>query len=697
MSSLPFSRMLVLLFGLLCLALPCRAQFPSWLNSANLTTVQSPLDSSITISYTKPVGVCTTVFDDQEQIAGWVNVPGGYQTNIFFWFVAARDDTSMLSVYLNGGPGSSSMFGMFAEAGPCEVVEISDTQLGTAARKWGWDRASNMLFIDQPNQVGFSYDTPTNGTLDLYNNSILFPAQTSPESDGDFLVHNGTFASQNANYTANTTTVAARAVYHMMQGFLTEFPQYNPPSNSSLGVNLFAESYGGHYGSAFAAQWQTENARRRNSTAAAASTVDIHLASLGLINGCVDDLVQGPYYASMLVNNSYGFRAVPTLQASLVNASFYASGGCQELILACRAAVNTSDPSDAGTSSTANSACAKAQSRCTAQMLDPYGTAGRSYYDIAHELPESFPPSYFIDYLNSAAVQSAIGSPVNFTMTSTTVYDAFVSTGDFERGSNLVSDIASLLKSGVRVGLVYGDRDFICNWLGGEALSLAVAESAGGQYADRFPAAGYAPIIVNDSYIGGVVRQFANLSFSRIYQAGHFVPAYQPESAFQVFARIILGTDVGTGEVIDLTDFNTTGSANATSSLSLPDSPSATCYVWNLPTACNDAQISSLHAGDGVVINGVWYSASSDWPGPATDVLTPASATATAVGQVDTSTITAVPTALLTLTGVYTATATPAAANIGHAVPSVQLLAGLSFVVCLFTGFGVELLSMRLV
>ena len=84
------------------------------------------------------------------------------------------------------------------------------------------------------------------------------------------------------------------------------------------------------------------------------------------------------------------------------------------------------------------------------------------------------------------------------------------------------------MKAGVRIGFIYGDRDYICNWLGGEAISLAVAAETSAAYASLFPAAGYAPIIVNTTYIGGVVRQYGNLSFSRIYDAGHSVPAYQP-------------------------------------------------------------------------------------------------------------------------------------------------------------------------
>jgi hypothetical protein len=42
---------------------------------------------------------------------------------------------------------------MFAENGPCEVIQLADGSYGTQARMWGWDRSSNVLFIDQPTQV----------------------------------------------------------------------------------------------------------------------------------------------------------------------------------------------------------------------------------------------------------------------------------------------------------------------------------------------------------------------------------------------------------------------------------------------------------------------------------------------------------------------------------------------------------------
>lgn len=119
----------------------------------NLTVVRSPGNSNVTVSYKSPDGACTTAFDNQRQYTGWVSIPGDYPTNLFFWFVEGRQETERLTIWLNGGPGSSSLYGFFTGNGPCEIVEKGLDRYETIAREWGWDRASNMLFIDQVRRV----------------------------------------------------------------------------------------------------------------------------------------------------------------------------------------------------------------------------------------------------------------------------------------------------------------------------------------------------------------------------------------------------------------------------------------------------------------------------------------------------------------------------------------------------------------
>ncbi len=453
------------------------------------------------------------------------------------------------------------------------------------------------------------------------------------------------------------------AIWHMLQGFLGAFPQY-APNSTSVGVHLFAESYGGKYGPAFASLWEKQNLLRSNGTLSRNGTIDIKLASLGIVNGCVDDLIQGPFYPAMAINNTYGLQLINPTRAQYANGSFYASGGCRDRIVNCRAAVKSQDPSDEGDVKLVNTVCNDAYIFCQSNVIDIYADASRSYYDISHYLPESFPPKTYLEYLNSAEFQAAIGTPVNYTETNIQVVSAFTSTGDYEREA-LVPNIAALLNAGIRVGLIYGDRDYLCNWMGGEAISLAVAAQTSSAYATLFPAAGYAPIIVNTSYIGGVVRQYGNLSFSRIYDAGHSVPAYQPETAFQVFARIITGTSLSTGAVVNVATYNTSGTSNAIYSNVLPSSPAATCWLRDIPDTCSDDEKNMMQNGKGVIMNGVFYSAESDYSSVATS-----STSTTAVGS---AASVAVTTTTEVLTGFFTATSTPTATKKSFGSPSFSL------------------------
>jgi Serine carboxypeptidase len=447
------------------------------------------------------------------------------------------------------------------------------------------------------------------------------------------------------------------AIWHVLQAFLGSFPQYSPGNSTSttVGVNLFAESYGGKYGPAFASLWDKQNRKRLNGTIPQNGTVAIKLVSLGIVNGCIDDMIQAPFYPAMAVNNTYGLQAISLTRANLASASFYAAGGCQDLISQCRSAVQALDPTDRGNVSSVNDICMSAQESCLINVMEPYSDSGRSYYDIGHLIPDPFPPSTYLEYLNSASFLSAIGSPVNYTESNIVVETAFTLTGDYERDS-FIPDIARLLNEGIRVGLIYGDRDYICNWLGGEAVSLSIAEHASAPYVAHFASAGYAPIITNSTYIGGAVRQYGNLSFSRIYDAGHEVPAYQPETAFQVFWRIISGLSISTGEAVDLSAYGSSGPINATHTNSLPVSPSATCWLRNIPSTCTDEQISMIENGNGVIIDGVLYNSESDYTLPSSAAPTAQGSVGSGGGDQPTNTPSK---SSVVLTGAYTATATP--------------------------------------
>ncbi|KAL3418580.1 carboxypeptidase Y [Phlyctema vagabunda] len=97
------------------------------------------------------------------------------EKSLFFWFFESRNDAKNdpLVVWLNGGPGGSSMFGLFREIGPCLVNEYGN---GTKFNPYSWSNHANMLFIDQPASVGFSTvnGTSEGGPTTLLESAIDF-------------------------------------------------------------------------------------------------------------------------------------------------------------------------------------------------------------------------------------------------------------------------------------------------------------------------------------------------------------------------------------------------------------------------------------------------------------------------------------------------------------------------------------------
>ena len=65
-------------------------------------------------------------------------------------------------------------------------------------------------------------------------------------------------------------------------------------------------------------------------------------------------------------------------------------------------------------------------------------------------------------------------------------------------------------------------QDYICNWFGGQAISLALKYA----HMKEFAAAGYAPLVYGGVEYGEV-REYGNFSFTRVYESGHEVPYYQ--------------------------------------------------------------------------------------------------------------------------------------------------------------------------
>ncbi|XP_050388514.2 probable serine carboxypeptidase CPVL isoform X2 [Patella vulgata] len=93
--------------------------------------------------------------------SGLLTVNETYNSNMYFWFFPAQVNPADAPVllWLQGGPGGSSLFGLFVEHGPYTVLEN-----GTLTRKnVTWNEKYSMLYIDNPVGTGFSFTKDDRG------------------------------------------------------------------------------------------------------------------------------------------------------------------------------------------------------------------------------------------------------------------------------------------------------------------------------------------------------------------------------------------------------------------------------------------------------------------------------------------------------------------------------------------------------
>lgn len=289
--------------------------------------------------------------------------------------------------------------------------------------------------------------------------------------------------------------------------------------------------------------------------------ITLDFATLGIGNGIIDEGIQAPAYPEFAVNNTYGIKSVSDEVYSYMKFALNMINGCLEQVAGC-AELNLTGKAD--DILVKNGICTEAENMCRDNVEGPYyAYSGRGAYDIRHPTDDPTPPDYFVNYLNLASTQNALGVDLNYTSDSSNeVYFAFQNTGDFIYPIFL-EDLNGILANGVRVHLYHGDADYICNWFGGQAISLAVNYT----HSAEFAASGYAPFMIGsatDQREAGEVRQYGNFSFIRVYEAGHEVPYYQPEAALEMFKRTILGLDIATGDLRFDGNYSTGGSVNAT-------------------------------------------------------------------------------------------------------------------------------------
>jgi len=179
--------------------------------------------------------------------SGYITVNQQEDANMFYYFAPSQSNpaTDPIILWLQGGPGCSSLFGSWVEMGPVLIQKTG----GFHNNQYTWNVNASMLFIDSPVGTGFSYvknqDYPTN----------------EPTVAGDLLIFLQTWFTQNPSYAKNPFWI-------------------------------FGESYGGKY-----VPWLAHtilNNTKGN---------PINLKGIGIGNGFVDPLYTTASYGPFLLAN----------------------------------------------------------------------------------------------------------------------------------------------------------------------------------------------------------------------------------------------------------------------------------------------------------------------------------------------------------------------------------------------------------
>ena len=134
--------------------------------------------------------------------SGYLNLKDTHKF-IHYWLVEAEasPETAPLVFWTNGGPGCSGLIGFMTEQGPFRPDADGNIQPNTYA----WNKIANMVFLEQPVGVGFSYS----------------------ENSDDYRIGDDQAAQD------NLATILA---------FFDKFPHFNHTA-----LYITSESYGGHY------------------------------------------------------------------------------------------------------------------------------------------------------------------------------------------------------------------------------------------------------------------------------------------------------------------------------------------------------------------------------------------------------------------------------------------------------------------
>ncbi|KAF4651445.1 hypothetical protein FOL47_000404 [Perkinsus chesapeaki] len=234
----------------------------------------------------------------------------------------------------------------------------------------------------------------------------------------------------------------------------------------------------------------------------------IALEGLIFVNAMIDALSQYPSYPEMAFKSP---TTSPVISQDQYDQMVAAMPDCLEKIKACNVK---------------NTLCETAYFFCGGMVNLPVVNNGYNLYDLPQTCPHPR------DQLPQGCDNQELPPNVQEYMNSTMVKLFFGVRGDYvEMSKEVDQSIPSLLESGVRVMVMAGDRDYVCNYLGLKQWMLGLEWSK----KEAFKAALDVPVKDNTGRVIGLRRSIERglYTFVQVYNAGHGVPREKPAESLR--------------------------------------------------------------------------------------------------------------------------------------------------------------------
>jgi len=271
-----------------------------------------------------------------------------------------------LVVWMSGGPGCSSLLAAMMENGPCKVSRNENGEAVADPSLYAWNEKANVLWVDQPAGVGFSYDENVEGDTSMFS------------------------------YDQVATNMIA---------FLHRWEERFPSSHNGE-LFIFAESFGGHYAPAV-------GRRVFDSQQAGKSVPGLTLKGIGVGNGLTNPTIQYRYASEFAYRNTYGIKAVNKTTYEKMNAAL---PECEEKIRKCNEDENEE-----------SNGCIDAFVFCNQALQMPYMASGRNIYDVRDTGNYQDDLAAVTEFVNSDKVKGALDAREQpFTACNMNVYVRFL-------------------------------------------------------------------------------------------------------------------------------------------------------------------------------------------------------------------------------------------------------------------------------